>query len=316
MDEIFRIRLLALKKQEKEVADLEAELDLARKLHIRFSKNLREESLSSQTGHPVLKQRYLIVQLLGKGGFGEVHKAFDLLTCKNVAVKIHTLNPQWSGPKKENYIRHSTREYTIHKKLDHPHVVRLCDAFPLDTNSFCTIMDFCDGDDLDFLLKLNGTLNEREAKSIIMQVYSGLKYFNEKENSIIHYDLKPGNILFHKGQVKITDFGLSKIMDPQNNSVYFILIYYFFYLRELTSQGAGTLWYLPPEVYQTPAPKISSKVDVWSLGVIYYQILYGKRPFGDDAQQEKFLSHHHNLQSKLEFPAKPVVSDQAKVLIT
>lgn len=59
---------------------------------------------------------------------------------------------------------------------------------------------------------------------------------------------------------------------------------------ELTSQGAGTYWYLPPECFETPSPKISSKVDVWSAGVIFYQMLYGKKPFGDKLSQQKLLN--------------------------
>ena len=80
--------------------------------------------------------------------------------------------------------------------------------------------------------------------------------------------------------MKITDFGLSKIIENEHASS-----------LELTSQGAGTYWYLPPECFQMPPPPISSKVDVWSAGVILYQMLFGKRPFGDDLSQERdFIS--------------------------
>jgi tousled-like kinase len=104
---------------------------------------------------------------------------------------------------------------------------------------------------------------------------------NSQKRPIIHYDLKPGNILFNNGEVKITDFGLSKIMEEDSEFV------------ELTSQGAGTYWYLPPECFEMGGkqpPMISSKVDVWSVGVIFYQLLYGKKPFGNDMSQQKFLS--------------------------
>ena len=130
------------------------------------------------------------------------------------------------------------------------------------------------------------------------KILSGLKYLNnpnsgvlDKETgnsinssssrkSIIHYDLKPANILFDEmGDAKITDFGLSKIIDLicEGTSM------------ELTSQGAGTYWYLPPECFDDN-PRISTKVDVWSLGVIVYQMLFGKRPFGEGRSQERILT--------------------------
>ncbi len=128
---------------------------------------------------------------------------------------------------------------------------------------------------------------------------------------IIHYDLKPGNILFDKyGQVKITDFGLSKVFEesaPGKSSM------------ELTSQGAGTYWYLPPEcfVIGDRPPQISSKVDVWAVGVMYYQMLYGVRPFGEGLSQERILSNNTILNARsVEFPdTKVKVSPAAKAFI-
>jgi len=98
-----------------------------------------------------------------------------------------------------------------------------------------------------------GSVAEKEARVIIAQIFSGLAYLSSAQRRIIHYDLKPGNVLFDgAGRVKITDFGLSKIMDEAGGSEGL----------ELTSQGAGTYWYLPPECFhrgQAP-PRISSKV--------------------------------------------------------
>uniref|UniRef100_A0A4W3HYS2 Tousled-like kinase 2 n=1 Tax=Callorhinchus milii TaxID=7868 RepID=A0A4W3HYS2_CALMI len=274
-EEIFKLRLGHLKKEEAEIqAELER-LERVRNLHIRELKRIHNEDNSQFKDHPTLNDRYLLLHLLGRGGFSEVYKAFDLQEQRYVAVKIHQLNKTWREEKKENYHKHACREYRIHKELDHPRIVRLYDYFSLDTDSFCTVLEYCEGNDLDFYLKQHKLMSEKEGRSIIMQVVNALKYLNEIKPPIIHYDLKPGNILLVNGtacgEIKITDFGLSKIMDDDSyNSVDGM---------ELTSQGAGTYWYLPPECFVVgkEPPKISNKVDVWSVGVIFYQCLYGRK---------------------------------------
>lgn len=140
-------------------------------------------------------------------------QAFDAKEQRYVACKIHQLNKDWKDDKKANYIKHALREYNIHKNLQHARIVQLFDVFEIDANSFCTVLEYCDGHDLDFYLKQvndccscrrcgaltylffftqHKTISEREARSIVMQVSSALKYLNEIKPPIIHYDLKPG----------------------------------------------------------------------------------------------------------------------------
>eukprot|EP00727_Mastigamoeba_balamuthi_P005931 m51a1_g1958 putative serine threonine-protein kinase tousled-like 2-like (215) ;mRNA; r:1057416-1060596 len=199
-----------------------------------------------------------------------------------VACKVHSLNPSWNEQRKKNYTKHACREYNIHRQLAHPKIVRLFDVFEIDDNNFCTVLEYCPGGDLENYLKQHKTIPEKEARCIITQIVAGLSYLHNLKQPIIHYDLKPGNILFTKsGDVKIADFGLSKIMEEGTAEL------------ELTSLGAGTYWYLPPEcLFFAPGqvPMISHKVDVWSVGIIFYQMLYGKRPFGNNMSQEKFRS--------------------------
>ncbi|XP_018564588.1 serine/threonine-protein kinase tousled-like 2 isoform X6 [Anoplophora glabripennis] len=313
-DEILKLRQNALKKED---ADLQLEmekLERERNLHIRELKRIHNEDQSRFNNHPVLNDRYLLLMLLGKGGFSEVHKAFDLKEQRYVACKVHQLNKDWKEDKKANYIKHALREYNIHKALDHPRVVKLYDVFEIDANSFCTVLEYCDGHDLDFYLKQHKTIPEREARSIIMQVVSALKYLNEIKPPVIHYDLKPGNILLTEGnvcgEIKITDFGLSKVMDEEN--------YNPDHGMDLTSQGAGTYWYLPPECFVVGKhpPKISSKVDVWSVGVIFYQCLYGKKPFGHNQSQATILEENTILKAtEVQFANKPAVTNEAKSFI-
>ncbi|XP_043549652.1 serine/threonine-protein kinase tousled-like 1 isoform X2 [Chiloscyllium punctatum] len=283
-EEIFKLRLGHLKKEEAEIqAELER-LERVRNLHIRELKRINNEDSSQFKDHPTLNDRYLLLHLLGRGGFSEVYKAFDLIEQRYAAVKIHQLNKNWREEKKENY----------HK--------------------FCTVLEYCEGNDLDFYLKQHKLMSEKEARSIVMQIANALRYLNEIKPPIIHYDLKPGNILLVDGtacgEIKITDFGLSKIMDDDNYNAVDGM--------DLTSQGAGTYWYLPPECFVVgkEPPKISNKVDVWSVGVIFFQCLYGRKPFGHNQSQQDILQENTILKAtEVQFPVKPVVSNEAKAFI-
>ncbi len=253
------------------------------------------------------------MNLLGKGGFSEVWRAYDLIEMQHVAVKIHQLESSWSDSKKENYTKHVSREYEIHRDVRHPRIVSLYSVFEIDTDSFATVLECCQGTDLDTMLKEKGRLPERDARAILLQILSGMNYLSSpsadgRRQGIIHYDLKPGNILFdEQGNAKITDFGLSKIVDTADAGD----------SMELTSQGAGTYWYLPPECFLIDQDvRISNKVDVWSIGVIYYQMLFGRRPFGDGQSQDHILRNQIMLNAtEVHFPSTPAISEGAKAFI-
>ncbi|RDX67917.1 Serine/threonine-protein kinase TOUSLED, partial [Mucuna pruriens] len=307
-DEIYKSRLASLKREEEIILRERDRYELEKGRLIREMKRIRDEDGSRFNNFQILNHRYALLNLLGKGGFSEVYKAFDLVEHRYVACKLHGLNAQWSEEKKQSYIRHAIREYNIHKTLVHRHIVRLWDIFEIDQNTFCTILEYCSGKDLDAVLKATPVLPEREAKVIIVQIFQGLIYMNKRTQKIIHYDLKPGNVLFDElGVAKVTDFGLSKIVEDDVGSQG----------MELTSQGAGTYWYLPPECFElSKTPLISSKVDVWSAGILYYQMLFGRRPFGHDQTQERILREDTIIKArKVEFPSRPTISNEAKDFI-
>jgi serine/threonine protein kinase len=314
-EQYVKLKLAGLKGKEGEVAKEKEVLRAETQLHYKELRRFSEEEASIFSGYQVLNDRYLMLRLLGRGGFSEVFRAYDLKLYRFVACKIHQLGVNWPVEKKASYLRHAERECEIHTSLVHDRIVSLYDVFEIDENTFCTVMEYCDGGDLDSYLKQNKALPELEVKILASQLFDGLKYLASRENEkmkIIHYDLKPGNLLFDsEGNLKIADFGLSKIvLDSESDSI------------DLTSQGAGTYWYLPPECFDPEKPKISSKVDVWSAGVIIYQMLFGSKPFGNNISQKIILERNlinHNL--KLEFPASsPIsgkkVSDDAKSFLS
>jgi len=313
-NETVRMHLDEVKKKEMELDAEERAINIEKRGHVRTLKLVSNEDTSKFRVQRKLHDRYVLLNLLGKGGFSEVWRAFDLQDMRHVAVKIHQLEPAWSDAKKENYTKHVSREYEIHREVRHPRIVSLYDVFEIDTDSFATVLECCEGTDLDTLLKDRGRLPERDARAVLLQVLSGMRYLSApssdgRRQGIIHYDLKPGNILFdERGNAKITDFGLSKIVDnsaEEGDSM------------ELTSQGAGTYWYLPPECFMMDRDvRISNKVDVWSIGVIYFQMLFGRRPFGDGQSQDHILRNQTMLHAtEVHFPSKPSMTEEGKAFI-
>lgn len=307
------LKLSILAREEAELKEKLEKLEIEKNLHIQVSRLSAEEESAKYakacTEHeawPVIHNRYLLLSLLGKGGYSEVYKAYDLLEHIQIAIKFHQLNSSWPEMIKANYIKHALRENQIHRELNHPRVVKHYDTLEIDNNCFCTILEYCSGEDLHHYLKKHKTLTEKEAKSIMQQIFSALKYLNEQKEKIIHFDLKPHNILMNSGEIKITDFGLSKIMDPSKTNM------------ELTSQGVGTYWYQAPECFETgnSPPRISNKVDVWSTGIMLYEMLYGQKPFGHNMPQEKVLSEQIIVKAtSVTFPAKPLISNECKEFI-
>lgn len=302
--EVYKFKMEMLSKSEQEVKEKLIKLIKDRITFEAEEKRLNEENKCnySKKNWPILKNRYLILSLIGKGGYSEVYKAYDLYYHILVACKIHQLDQNWSENVKELYIRHTLRENKIHQNINHEKVVKHYDTVEIDNNSFATVLELCSGPDLSYYLKLNGHLSEREAKIIIKQIIVGLKELHSMK--IIHYDLKPQNIIFNRGEIKISDFGLAKEMSDREKI-------------ELTCLGVGTYYYLPPETFDpSRTTLIDQKVDIWSVGVIFYELLYGMKPFGNNMSQEKILKDNLIWNVKpLEFPVdtKINVSQDTKV---
>ncbi|KPI85704.1 putative Protein kinase [Leptomonas seymouri] len=309
----------ALTNTVAEIKQKQAEIELEKKAFVKEMRRVNDEDTSEFLATPTIgeENRYVLMHLLGKGGFSEVWKAFDLVEGRYVACKIHHIQREWPTQTRAHYLRHAQRELDIMRALDHPHLTHLYDVFPRGDNMFISVMEYSHGMDLDTYLKRFRVFKEADARLIFLQIVDVLRYLASLDSPIIHYDLKPANILLHRDDptildIKITDFGLSKIIGstregPSDNPSI-----------ELTSQGTGTYWYLPPECFETSAtPRISTKVDIWSAGVIFYQMLYGKRPFAEGESQRRIWQERLIIQSArtLSFPDTPKVSEEAKEVI-
>ena len=195
--------------------------------------------------------------------------------------------------------------------MQHRRVVETFAAFEINESTFVSVMPFCNGGSLAELLRKHGPLPEKDAKAIMHQILSGLLYLHTRREPIIHYDLKPANILFHDGEVKLSDFGLAKVMAPDDGASQIGSM-------ALTSYGSGTHGFLPPECYEGETSRICPKVDVFSAGVVHFVALFHPhKPFFSSATQQQIMRMKpHDIRAEtqqLEFPGK--VSSEAQAFL-
>lgn len=331
LDESMRLRLVLLQREAAEVAAERKALDKCVQAHVAelrrmqdfdalpaemrdcpsFPRGGREVVEPARGGGRASDGRFVILDLIATGGFAAVYRAYDLTRHTVVACKLHHISSKWDERRKDSFIRHVEREFTITNCVQHRRVVETFAAFEVDDQTIVTVMPYCNGGSLADMLARQGPLPEKEAKSIIVQVLVGLRHLHAQREPIIHYDLKPANILFHEGEVRLSDFGLSKRMDPDSAQ------------RgggsgmELTSYGSGTHGYLPPECYEGDASRICQKVDIFSAGVVWFTTLfYPQKPFFSDASQQQIMkmsSHSMRAETqRLAIPeSKPALSAEA-----
>ena len=216
-----------------------------------------------------INDRYEIIRSIGEGGMANVYLGYDTILDRNVAIKI--LRGDLSSD--EKFVRRFQREALSASSLAHPNIVEMYDVGE-DDGIYYIVMEYVEGKTLKQLLKKRGSLTLSEAIDIMLQLTDGMAHAHD--SYIIHRDLKPQNIMIKDdGQIKITDFGIAMALNAtqltQTNSV------------------MGSVHYLPPE--QASGKGSTIKSDIYSMGIIFYELLTGSLPFKGDNAVEIALKH-------------------------
>lgn len=216
-----------------------------------------------------INDRYQIIKTIGEGGMANVYLAYDTILDRNVAVKV--LRGDLAND--EKFVRRFQREALSASSLSHPNIVEVYDVGE-DNGLYYIVMEYIEGKHLKQLLKKRGSLTVREVVDIMMQITDGMSAAHD--SYIIHRDIKPQNIMIlENGLIKITDFGIAMALNAtqltQTNSV------------------MGSVHYLPPE--QACGKTATIQSDVYSMGILMFELLTGSVPFKGDNAVEIALKH-------------------------
>jgi predicted Ser/Thr protein kinase len=206
----------------------------------------------------VIADRYELLELVGTGGMSSVYKAHDRLLERNVALKV--LHPHYGED--EEYVERFRREARSVAQLSHPNIVTVIDRGEADGHQFI-VFEFVDGETLKELVQRTGPLPARRAVELGIAIADALAFAHDHD--LVHRDVKPQNVLLNgDGEAKVTDFGIARSLDVEHG---------------VTQTGTvlGTSNYLSPE--QARGASVTAATDVYSLGIVLYELLTAEVPF-------------------------------------
>ncbi len=213
---------------------------------------------------PIRLKDYEVTEKLGAGSYGNVYKAHGKTGAREVVAIKCVVKSQLSKSETDNLIT----EISILKKLKHEHIVHMVD-FRWDANYIYIIMEYCGGGDLSRFIKSRESLSEDVCRGFLRQLASALRFLRSQD--IAHLDLKPSNILLTAGKrpsLKLADFGMAQRFSAD----------------ETRSSVRGSYLYMAPEILLKS--KYDARVDLWSVGVILYECLFGKAPYKSGTLEE------------------------------
>jgi len=257
-------------------------LKAAKDVSVKYTETLRVSKEELNKG-ATFAERYQILEVLGKGGMGKVYKVKDIKLNEEVALKL--LKPEIAT--EESTIERFRNELKLARKITHKNVCRMHDFHEEKETPYIT-MEYVPGESLKMFIKKEGKLSEETTIRVAKQICGGLSEAHEL--GVVHRDLKPSNIMIiEKDNVKIMDFGIARSMEA----------------RGVTQTGLiiGTPDYMSPE--QAEGKEIDQRSDIYSLGVILYEMLTGELPFEGDSALSIAMKH------KAESPPEPrTLNDQ------
>lgn len=218
----------------------------------------------------VLDNRYRIIDKIGVGGMADVYRGEDTLLGRPVAIKI--LHANFAND--DEFVSRFKREAQAAGKLNHPNIVNMYDV-GFDQDLHYIIMEYVDGKTLKEYITEKGRLSIDEAVKFTIAIGEGLEHAHAM--GIVHCDIKPHNVIITRtGRVKVTDFGIARAMNSTNTVMY-------------TNSIMGSAHYLSPE--QASGKTIDGSTDIYSLGVVLYEMLSGKVPFEGETPIAVALKH-------------------------
>ncbi len=231
------------------------------------------------TPETILRDRYKIIELVGRGGMGATYRAEDLrLKGRFCALKEALPDPDASPDELHQSREQFYEEASTLARLDHPNLPKVSDHFSENDRDYL-VMDFVPGQDLKEMLssalREGHPLQERQVLAWADQLCDALNYMHAQEPPVLHRDIKPSNIkVTPAGNVKLVDFGLVKVLSPDDQRTITVV------------QGRGTVQYIPLEQYGGETGHTDVRTDIYSLGATLYHLLTGQPPL--DAKQ-RFL---------------------------